>query len=101
MAIFFPPVMFLFSSFPPEKLEKATYSGSCSALTPPEGGHTNTEEAKNRARRQRESSQATGNRIFIDVSGLSVCQDLKMLKQGQNTLALAKHKHTHSVQCEG
>lgn len=24
-----------------------------------------------------------------------------MLKQGQNTLAFAKHIHTHSVQCEG
>lgn len=24
-----------------------------------------------------------------------------MLKQGQNTLALPKHKHIHSVQCEG
>lgn len=65
--------MFLFSSVPPEKVEKATYSGSCSALTPPEGGHTNKGDAKKRAWRQIESSQATGNRIFIAVSGLSVC----------------------------
>lgn len=75
---------------------KVTYSGSWSALTLPEGRQTNMKKPESGIEDRESVLSAMDNQLFIALSGLSVYLDLEMLKQGQNTLALAKNKQTHT-----
>ena len=75
------------------KKKQHVLAAAC-ALTLPEGRQTNMEEAGEGARRQRASSGTFGNSLFMGLSGLSVYQDLEILKQGQRHARHYKNTNT-------
>lgn len=80
-------------------MEKATYPGSCSALTR-QGRQTNMDEAEERASKT-EQVFSDHWKLTIYRPEWPICLLGPRDAQTRSELTLAKHKHTYSVQCEG